>query len=446
MVRAPSPGRQVVRYGLAVGLVSAATGLSFVIRPLTEGSPFILYFLAAILSARFGGLGSGLLATLLGGLAARYFFIAPHYLFGFPSAEVAFELVGFLLVGGIACWITSALGRAEERLRRVLDSIWEGFVVVDPHWRAVYVNRRVTDSMGKRPDEVIGKRVVDVFPELTTMPFFHELHQAMVERRPAHIEAYFPTRDVWLESNVVPAEKGLALFVRNVTDRKRVQQALESTLADLARSNQELERFASTVSHDWVQPLSSITNSAWLLEGQSKGEIQRYARDIIEVTKRMAALLQARRDDSKAGPRASDLESTELDGVLDQVRQALEGMLAGKGMSIASNGLPTVKADPLLMRQMLYSLVSSQIKAAAAGPSRLMFSARQDEHRWIVSLQTRGTLGTPAPDPANEQDDDFTISRRIVELHGGRLWSEQGADGAPAIHFALPTHPAPLVR
>ena len=301
MERAPATESLVLRYALAVGLVAAATGLSFLIRPLSEGSPFILYFLAAILAARFGGLGAGALAIVTGAVAALYFFIAPRHSFFTASPAIAFELVGFVLVCGVACWIASALGMAQERLRRVVDSIWEGLVVVDAESRPIYVNHQAAEFMEKRLEDVIGKPLVEVFPELPSMPFFAELRHAMFERRPSRIEAYFPAKDAWLEANVVPAEKGgLALFVRNVTERKRVQQQLEATFADLARSNHELERFASTVSHDWVQPLSSIMTNASLLEYQD-GETRRYARRIIDDVHRMSAQLRIRRKDSKAG-------------------------------------------------------------------------------------------------------------------------------------------------
>src|SRR5437762_6102265 len=96
------------RYGLAIALVGATVGLSLLAPPLCEGSPFTLFFLAAIVTARLAGLGPAWLATALGGLAAQYFCVPPRFslALAFPTGDV-FRLAGFLVVSGLASWITS---------------------------------------------------------------------------------------------------------------------------------------------------------------------------------------------------------------------------------------------------------------------------------------------------------------------------------------------------
>src|SRR5262249_10258164 len=100
-------------------------------------------------------------------------------------------------------------------------------------------------------------------------------------------------------------------------------------------------------------------------------------------------------------------------------------------------GLPTVNAEPLLIRQLLLSLISGQVRRAGPGPEKMVFSAgRDDRDSWVVSL--RGCRPGDRPAAAPENGDDFAISRRLIEFHGGRLSVESGADGTPTIRFSLP--------
>lgn len=433
-----TPRAGIPGYGFAVAMVAAAALLSLLTRSWMEGAPFLFFLLASVAAARFGGFGPGALATVFGALAVQWVF-APRPTPGLSGPPGAFALVGFLAVSGIACWMVAAAGTARKRPGHVLDSIAEGFVVIDPSWRLVQVNGRAAEMAGKPRQELTGKRIHEVFPGFEGMPFFGELRSAMVERRPTRVEAYVPSRDAWFELQGLPAKNGLALLVRDVSERVRGHRQLEATLADLARSNYELERFAASVSHDWVQPLSSIMTFAELAKDQSTGDAQRNARNIIEAVKRMDLLLQTRREGSKAGPETADLEPTALEDVLEGVLNDLRGVLVGRGITIASEGLPTVNAEPMLVRQLLLSLISGQVRSAEPGPGRLVFSAeRDDRDSWVVSLRGCHQSALPAADVAPEKGDHFAISKRIIEFHGGRLWIDSSADGTPMIRFSLP--------
>src|SRR5436309_6581214 len=137
-----------VGYLMAAGLTAGAVALSYLAGPLTQASPFTLFFLAAVIASRWSGIGPGLFVTLVGGVAAQYLFAPPDHVPGMTDTLSAFRLYGFLVASAVACWATASLRDAGDRITRVLDSISEGFTVVDRKWRLVHVNRVAAEFAG----------------------------------------------------------------------------------------------------------------------------------------------------------------------------------------------------------------------------------------------------------------------------------------------------------
>jgi len=111
-IRHTSP---LLRYGVAVMAVGVAFGLKLLLDPLiVQDVPFLLVFGAIMVSAWFGGLGPGLLATFTGGLAADYFFLPPTgSLSGFSLETV--QLLVFFVEGTLVCLLVEALRAARSR-------------------------------------------------------------------------------------------------------------------------------------------------------------------------------------------------------------------------------------------------------------------------------------------------------------------------------------------
>lgn len=100
-----SRDRWIIRYGLAVLVVSLATGIRIALLPIIPtGSPFLTFFLAILLAAWQGGLGPGLLASVLSMLAADFFLIEPLYGFN-PSAAYSWISLGIFVVETVSITI-----------------------------------------------------------------------------------------------------------------------------------------------------------------------------------------------------------------------------------------------------------------------------------------------------------------------------------------------------
>jgi PAS domain S-box-containing protein len=136
-----------------------------------------------------------------------------------------------------------ALRASEARLREVLDSIMEGFLVMDHGYRIIQMNREALRIDGRDFSAISGRTIWDVWPQAIGTPVEAVYRRVMTARTPEMIEYRFLTggRDLWLNISVYPASDGVALFYRDVTERRQAEERLrqsERRLATAIRAGQ----------------------------------------------------------------------------------------------------------------------------------------------------------------------------------------------------------------
>jgi signal transduction histidine kinase len=129
----------------------------------------------------------------------------------------------------------ATLRQAARRSDNILESITDLVVAFDHEWRYTYVNRRSLDRMRQARgkdlalDDVVGRRLWDLFPELVGTTTDHQLHRAVREQTTVVFESYSPATDDWLEVHAYPSkEGGLSVFARDVTEPVKAKRELES--------------------------------------------------------------------------------------------------------------------------------------------------------------------------------------------------------------------------
>ncbi|MBK9713443.1 MAG: response regulator [Kouleothrix sp.] len=115
---------------------------------------------------------------------------------------------------------------ARAQLESVLAGINDQFLVLDHDWRYVFVNDHMASVMGLGKEELLGKRIWEVFPDMVGTAFEREVRRAAAEQAPGRFEYFYPRVDRWFESRVYPAAAGLTLFVADITERKAAERAL----------------------------------------------------------------------------------------------------------------------------------------------------------------------------------------------------------------------------
>lgn len=123
--------------------------------------------------------------------------------------------------------------RAEREREAILDRMSDGVFAVDTEWRITYANELgaelLTDAMDMEASEtdVEGLHLWDAIPEAVDTIFYTNYHEAMDTQEPVSFEEYYEPLDIWFDVRVYPSETGLSVYLYDVTERHRQQEAVE---------------------------------------------------------------------------------------------------------------------------------------------------------------------------------------------------------------------------
>lgn len=136
-----------------------------------------------------------------------------------------------------------AIGPAtDHKVATILEHITDAFVAFDHDWRYTYVNRAAAQILHKTPGELIGQHVWhDVFPDKVGSIGYQELHRVVAEQVPASWEELGQSIGRWLEVSAYPSPEGVAVYFRDVTDRKQTETILRQQTEALKNQQKWLE-------------------------------------------------------------------------------------------------------------------------------------------------------------------------------------------------------------
>ncbi len=240
------------------------------------------------------------------------------------------------------------------------------------------------------------------------------------------------------------------------------EQALESEkrkTAELKRSNKELKRFASIVAHDIQEPLRTIEAFAERLEKMTEGRLGEKEVDYLSRIRSAARRMSQFTDDlllySKITTKERNTELVNLNEILREVRQDLESAIQEGGVHIEVSPLPSIRADPMQMRQLFLNLLSNAVKFTQKVPKpRVIVRSRvADGGTFEVSVSDNGIGFDPAyaerifePFERLHDREDYpgngmglAVCRRIVEKHNGTITAEGEAGEGATFRVVLPS-------
>jgi PAS domain S-box-containing protein len=117
---------------------------------------------------------------------------------------------------------------AEARLETVLAAISDAFVTLDAEWRYTYANPRASEIVGLPREQLLGKSIWEIFPDVVGDPFYQALHRARDEQAAVQLEYHFTTWQRWFEHRIVPSAGGVSIFTTDVTERKLAEAASDA--------------------------------------------------------------------------------------------------------------------------------------------------------------------------------------------------------------------------
>ncbi|MGA7168445.1 MAG: PAS domain S-box protein, partial [Candidatus Sulfotelmatobacter sp.] len=330
-------------------------------------------------------------------------------------------------IGGVVTDITdrkreeSALRYSEENHRLVVETAPDAVISIDESGAILFANPATVRIFGYDPTELIGKPLTVLMPE-----FLRKLHEKGFSRYLATGQRHINWQGTELTAlrkngQEFPVEisfgelsrdghKVFTGFIRDISERKQAQQALQMTQMELARVSRltTMGELAASIAHEVNQPLTAVTNNSsaclrLLAADNLKPEVLRRALEEIVADGNRASAVVAR---IRAFIKKAPAEKNELD-----INEVIQEVLALAGRELLENrvliecqltkALPLVLADRVQLQQVLLNLIMNGVEAMIAlrDQSRsLWVESRVDESGDIlVAVRDSGTgLGSEA--------------------------------------------------
>lgn len=115
--------------------------------------------------------------------------------------------------------VEQALRQSEEQTRNILESIAEAFFALDENWQFTYVNPSAETLLNRTPGDLIGNNLWEEYPGLIGNELAQVYWNAMRDRVPDSLTAFYPDHDRWYEVRTYPASNGIAVYFRNITEQ-----------------------------------------------------------------------------------------------------------------------------------------------------------------------------------------------------------------------------------
>ncbi|SEP99285.1 PAS domain S-box protein [Natrinema salaciae] len=109
--------------------------------------------------------------------------------------------------------------RIEQELSESFKRVTDSFYALDAEWRFTYINDRALDMLGFERSDLLGKQILDVFPEMEGTELQSVAIEAMDQQEPQTVETYYDPYDVWVEARIYPSPSGISVYWRDVSER-----------------------------------------------------------------------------------------------------------------------------------------------------------------------------------------------------------------------------------
>lgn len=343
----------------------------------------------------------------------------------------------------------------------------DAILTVDQHGVVQSVNKATSEMLGYEGEELLGMELGHIFSssfrsllekDISNMSTREKRINLIREIRALKKSGEeFPCEIAISEVSVPPGSpRKFTVVIRDITERKRAEEALARYAQDLERSNAELEQFAYVASHDLQEPLRMVASYTELLAERYQDKLdekaQKYIRYAVDGARRMQVLINDLLALSRVGTKGRPPEPTDCGEVLAGVLKSLEKTIEESGAEVVIGDLPTVMADPVQIGQVFQNLISNSIKFRSEAPPRIEVTARRKGAFWEICVADNG-IGI---DPEFHER-IFTIFQRlhgrekypgtgvglaivkkIVERHGGQVRVESAAGQGARFFFTLP--------
>lgn len=290
---------------------------------------------------------------------------------------------------------TSALYAANKRVNSVIESITDGFFVLNKDWEYTYINQHHFLPEGKKAEEVLGKKIWDVFPQTVHMAIYTEFQRAMNDR----VTVQFETRsrpesedDFWFEVTAYPFDDGICCMMKNVKEKKNYEKEL-IRLANLDLIGQ----MAAGISHEIRNPMTTVRGFLQLMasDGQLERQAPHFKLMIDELDRANAIITEFL---SVGNTRTTDMKMMNLNTILEDIAPLIkiDTSNQNKQIHIYTQEIPDLLLNQNEIRQLIINLYRNGLEAMEKGRTLTIGTYPENGNCVVLAVQDQGSGIDPA--------------------------------------------------
>ncbi len=356
-----------------------------------------------------------------------------------------------------------ALRLSEARYRLLIEESPQGILITDNQGTIVLANPFGCKLLGYEEAELIGIPFLSLV-EPAASPEQSDVEEILRTGKVLQHETVLLHRDgshihVMGGYRYMPDGRFQYIF-QDISERIQAEVEREALIMELESKNAELEQFTYTVSHDLKSPLVTIRGFLGYLEKDiqtgNQARIQSDITRIVASTDKMQALLRQLLELSRIGRVKNPSEVIPFNAIVEEALKLIDGQLSSNPpRTEVMPDMPVVYGDRLRLVEVMQNLLDNAIKFSRqqADPC-IQVGARVERHENIFYVRDNG-IGIPTAyhervfglfnklDASAEGTGiGLTLVKRIIEVHGGRIWIESDGSSGTTFCFTLPDRPA----
>jgi PAS domain S-box-containing protein len=358
-----------------------------------------------------------------------------------------------------------AILKEEQLSRLILDQAGEAIVVMEPLGTIMRCSQSATSLAGRT---ILGRHFDEAFSLVASgIPLDAAgIFRAARERRTVHgVEANLVRSNgrcpvlisasaVWSENNEL---LGSVVTMTDITQRKRIEEAMARQAEELTRANSDLRQFAHSASHDLREPLRQLAVFNELLQKKYQDRLGPDGAGLIQhsvdAARHIEGLLQGLLEYTQAADAVqSTTGSCDANEVVEKTLATFEAQIAESRARIDCDQLPLLSVHQVHLTQLFQNLIGHALKYRGEAAPHIRIAAEPLDGMWMISVADNG-IGIAC----DYQDKVFVLFQRlhgrgkysgsgiglaicqkIVQRYGGRIWLESEQGRGAKFAFTLP--------
>ncbi len=495
----PRMRHKIISHLLALALVLLTLWVRLLIGARIDGPALIVFTIPIIISAYWGGLWPGLLATASAFLAASYYLLPPLNSFVVASTTERWQQAILVIAGGLISAICEALHRARRREEKIRTAAERGqdelrsalkanddlrtaldehaiVAITDARGKITFVNDKFCAISQYSREQLIGQDHRIINSTFHPKAFIQSLWTTIGSGKVWHGEIKNRARDgsfYWVDTTIVPflgangKPRQYVAIRADITERKRAEEAVRELntaleqrvverTAQLESANRELEAFSYSVSHDLRAPLRAVDGfSQAMVEDfgpQLPEEGKRLLQTIRHSAQRMGALIDDLLTFSRLSRQALVKQPVDHQRLVQAALDELGSPWPDRRVEIKLGELPSSLGDPALLKQVWLNLLDNALKyTRKCSEAVIAIGSTATSGGRVYHVRDNGTgfdmkyagklFGVFQRLHRMEDYEGTGVGlatvQRIIHRHGGRIWAEAIVDQGATFNFTL---------